>query len=150
MNRETYYKDHWVEIEPERIDAYEQMFEWRPQSAPLLEPAELLLDRDQVGRPGERVLPQAQPLVSRRALVVEGDARPLCEGELTTLQRRLAEKRPQQRRLPGPVGACQREPVASAQGERDPVEEGVATELLAEARRGQDGHRVRIAEIRAP
>lgn len=41
MNRETYYKDHWVEIEPERIDAYEQMFEWRPQSAPLLEPAEL-------------------------------------------------------------------------------------------------------------
>ena len=41
MNRETYYKDHWVEIEPERIDAYVQMFEWRPQSAPLLEPAEL-------------------------------------------------------------------------------------------------------------
>jgi ubiquinone/menaquinone biosynthesis C-methylase UbiE len=41
MNAETYYKDHWVEIEPERIEAYEQMFEWRPQSAPLLEPAEL-------------------------------------------------------------------------------------------------------------
>ena len=41
MNSETYYKDHWVEIEPERLDAYEQMFEWRPQNAPLLEPAEL-------------------------------------------------------------------------------------------------------------
>ncbi len=41
MNEETYYKDHWVEIEPERIEAYEQMFEWRPQSAPLLEPAAL-------------------------------------------------------------------------------------------------------------
>jgi ubiquinone/menaquinone biosynthesis C-methylase UbiE len=41
MNPETYYKDHWVEIEPERIEAYEQMFEWRPQSAPLLEPAAL-------------------------------------------------------------------------------------------------------------
>ena len=41
MNDETYYKDHWVEIEPERIEAYEQMFEWRPQSAPLLEPAAL-------------------------------------------------------------------------------------------------------------
>jgi ubiquinone/menaquinone biosynthesis C-methylase UbiE len=41
MNPETYYKDHWVEIEPDRIEAYEQMFEWRPQSAPLLEPAAL-------------------------------------------------------------------------------------------------------------
>jgi len=41
MNEATYYKDHWVEIEPERLEAYEQMFEWRPQSAPLLEPAAL-------------------------------------------------------------------------------------------------------------
>ena len=41
MNEATYYKDHWVEIEPERLDAYEQLFEWRPQNAPLLEPAEL-------------------------------------------------------------------------------------------------------------
>jgi ubiquinone/menaquinone biosynthesis C-methylase UbiE len=41
MDDATYYKDHWVEIEPERLDAYEQMFEWRPQNAPLLEPAEL-------------------------------------------------------------------------------------------------------------
>ncbi|MFI5315391.1 MAG: methyltransferase domain-containing protein [Myxococcota bacterium] len=41
MNHETYYRDHWVEIEPERVEAYEQMFEWRPQNAPLLEPARL-------------------------------------------------------------------------------------------------------------
>src|SRR5262245_1192258 len=41
MNDATYYKDHWVTIEPERLEAYEQLFEWRPQSAPLLEPAEL-------------------------------------------------------------------------------------------------------------
>jgi ubiquinone/menaquinone biosynthesis C-methylase UbiE len=41
MNSDTYYRDHWVEIEPERLDAYEQMFEWRPQNAPLLEPARL-------------------------------------------------------------------------------------------------------------
>src|SRR5215831_10666601 len=41
MNADTYYKDHWVEIDPERLDAYEQMFEWRPQNAPLLEPAQL-------------------------------------------------------------------------------------------------------------
>src|SRR4029453_10359976 len=41
MNDDTYYKDHWIEIEPERIEAYEQMFEWRPQNAPLPEAAEL-------------------------------------------------------------------------------------------------------------
>src|SRR5262245_61025745 len=41
MDEATYYRDHWVEIEPERLDAYEQMFEWRPQNAPLLEPAQL-------------------------------------------------------------------------------------------------------------
>jgi ubiquinone/menaquinone biosynthesis C-methylase UbiE len=41
MNDATYYRDHWLSIEPERIEAYEQMFEWRPQNAPLLEPAQL-------------------------------------------------------------------------------------------------------------
>src|SRR5262245_56614643 len=41
MDDATYYRDHWVEIEPERLDAYEQLFEWRPQNAPLLELAEL-------------------------------------------------------------------------------------------------------------
>jgi SAM-dependent methyltransferase len=41
MNSDTYYRDHWVEIEPERLEAYEQLFEWRPQNAPLLEPAQL-------------------------------------------------------------------------------------------------------------
>jgi ubiquinone/menaquinone biosynthesis C-methylase UbiE len=38
---ETYYRDHWLEVDPERIDAYEEMFEWRPQMAPLLAPADL-------------------------------------------------------------------------------------------------------------
>ena len=41
MNQDTYYRDHWVEIEPDRLEAYEQRFEWRPQNAPLLEPARL-------------------------------------------------------------------------------------------------------------
>ncbi len=39
MNPDTYYRDHWVEIEPERLEAYEQMFEWRPVLEPLLAPA---------------------------------------------------------------------------------------------------------------
>jgi ubiquinone/menaquinone biosynthesis C-methylase UbiE len=39
--RATYYRDHWVEIEPARVEAYDELFEWRPQMAPLLEDAEL-------------------------------------------------------------------------------------------------------------
>ena len=28
MSLETYYKDHWVEIEPDRLDRYEDQFFW--------------------------------------------------------------------------------------------------------------------------
>jgi len=41
VNLATYYRDHWVEIEPERVEAYDELFEWRPQMAALLEGAEL-------------------------------------------------------------------------------------------------------------
>jgi ubiquinone/menaquinone biosynthesis C-methylase UbiE len=41
VSEQTYYRDHWIEVESDRIDAYEQMFAWRPQMAPLLEPAAL-------------------------------------------------------------------------------------------------------------
>src|SRR5262245_30898684 len=41
MNEATYYRDHWVSVEPERIDAYEEMFRWRPQLEPLLAGARL-------------------------------------------------------------------------------------------------------------
>ena len=41
MNESTYYRDHWIEVEPDRLDAYEEMFRWRPQMEPLLAPAEL-------------------------------------------------------------------------------------------------------------
>jgi ubiquinone/menaquinone biosynthesis C-methylase UbiE len=36
---ETYYRDHWTEIEPERFERYKHMFEWSDSSRPLLEPA---------------------------------------------------------------------------------------------------------------
>lgn len=39
MEAETYYREHWLSVEPERVEAYEEMFRWRPQMAPLLEPA---------------------------------------------------------------------------------------------------------------
>jgi len=38
---ETYYRDHWLEVDPERIEAYEAMFQWRPEMEPLLAPAEI-------------------------------------------------------------------------------------------------------------
>ena len=44
----TYYRDHWIEIEPERFERYKQMFEWSEASRPLLEPAGI--------RPGEVVV----------------------------------------------------------------------------------------------
>jgi ubiquinone/menaquinone biosynthesis C-methylase UbiE len=36
---ETYYRDHWIKIEPDRFERYKQMFEWSDASRPLLEPA---------------------------------------------------------------------------------------------------------------
>lgn len=41
MSLDTYYKDHWVEIEPERLDRYEEMFQWSPAQNALIEPAEI-------------------------------------------------------------------------------------------------------------
>lgn len=41
MDEKTYYRDHWVEVEPERLDAYTEMFKWRPEMEPLLAPADL-------------------------------------------------------------------------------------------------------------
>jgi len=41
MQAETYYRDHWLEVDPDRVGAYEEMFRWRPEMAPMLAPAEL-------------------------------------------------------------------------------------------------------------
>ena len=34
MRSETYYRDHWVEIDDERLSTYDSMFEWHPRMAP--------------------------------------------------------------------------------------------------------------------
>lgn len=41
MSLDSYYKDHWVEIEPDRLDRYEEQFVWGPGRNRLLEPAEI-------------------------------------------------------------------------------------------------------------
>ncbi len=38
---DTYYKDHWTHIEPERFERYKQMFQWSEASEPLLAPAQV-------------------------------------------------------------------------------------------------------------
>ena len=65
----------------------------------LLEPCELLFDRDEVARSRERVLAERQALAARRSLVVERDARVLRERQLAALEGRLADERAEQRRL---------------------------------------------------
>ncbi len=114
----------------------------------LLEPRELLLDRDEVAGAREGVLAQRETLAARWSLVVQSDARVLRERQLAALERRLADESPEQRRLARAVRTREREPVAASQPERDPVEERVAGELLAETGRDQDGHTRRKAENR--
>ncbi len=41
MNSDTYYRDHWLEIDPQRMEEFEEMFRWRPRMEPLLAPAEI-------------------------------------------------------------------------------------------------------------
>ena len=47
-DRETYHRDHWVEVSAERHAAYEAMFQWRQEMEPLLAGADL--------RPGQSVV----------------------------------------------------------------------------------------------
>ena len=96
------------------------------------------------GGPRDRVLTQRQAAVARRALIVERDAGALLQRDLAALDRRLADDRPQQRRLAGAVLARERKPLPPVDRERDPVEEGISGELLAEIRCDQDGHGTRV------
>ncbi|MCH9670434.1 MAG: methyltransferase domain-containing protein [Gammaproteobacteria bacterium] len=41
MSLESYYKDHWVDIDAQRLDRYEQMFQWRDAQERLLAPADV-------------------------------------------------------------------------------------------------------------
>ena len=41
MRSETYYRDHWVEIDDERLSTYDSMFEWHPRMVPLIEGADV-------------------------------------------------------------------------------------------------------------
>jgi arsenite methyltransferase len=63
MTQQTYYSDHWAEIEDERFERYNRMFAWRPELGPLFEPAEIEAGQDilDVGcGPGFAVLEFAQ------------------------------------------------------------------------------------------
>ncbi|MCZ6887783.1 MAG: methyltransferase domain-containing protein [Gammaproteobacteria bacterium] len=42
MDIDTFYTDHWKQIEDVRVERYEQMFQWRDTHAALLAPADIL------------------------------------------------------------------------------------------------------------
>ena len=112
-----------------------------------LEPAQLALGLDQVGRARERVFAQREAAEPGRPLVVERDAGALLPGELAACELGLAHQGTQQRRLAGAVRAGEREPVAALELERDPVEEGLAGELLAERGCDQNRHAPRVVRV---
>ena len=41
MNETPFYKDHWVTIDPDRLDRYRRMFEWNPASIVFYEAADI-------------------------------------------------------------------------------------------------------------
>ena len=41
MTIESYYRDHWIDIDEERLAAYQQLFQWHPSMEPLLAGAEI-------------------------------------------------------------------------------------------------------------
>jgi ubiquinone/menaquinone biosynthesis C-methylase UbiE len=41
VNRETYYRDHWVDVGAERMETYESLFQWHEGLEPLIAPAEI-------------------------------------------------------------------------------------------------------------
>ncbi len=38
-NLHTYYRDHWLNVDDERLETYEKMFAWSPEMEPLIAPA---------------------------------------------------------------------------------------------------------------
>jgi hypothetical protein len=56
----------------------------------LLQLAQLLLDRDEIGGSGEDVVAERQPPLEGRPLVVESDARALRKSELAAMHLALA------------------------------------------------------------
>jgi hypothetical protein len=97
----------------------------------LLQRPQLVLEGDEVGRAGERVLAQRQAALQRRPLVVQGDPRSFREGELPGGDARLSGQHAEQRRLPGAVRAGEGDDIAALDAERDAVEEGSPGMLLA-------------------
>ena len=41
MTRDPFYKEHWLNIDRDRLDRYQRMFQWNPASTVLYEPADI-------------------------------------------------------------------------------------------------------------
>ena len=106
----------------------------------LLEPPQLVLERDQVGCAGEHVLAQRAIARAGGRWSCSAIRVPFCERELAALQLGLARERAQQRRLAGAVRAREREPVAPLDLERHAVEERAPARSPCASRCDQDCH----------
>jgi hypothetical protein len=107
-----------------------------------LERAQLVFDRGEVGGAGEGVVTQRTGASGRRALIVERDAGALLPGQLAPCERELPGEGPEERGLAGAVRTGEGEPVTPLHLERDAVEEGRASDLLAQVGRDHDCHGV--------
>lgn len=97
MSQETYYRDHWLTIEPERLARYEESFQWRPEMEPLLEPAVLVPGLEVVDYgcgPGGLALELARRL-GRKGVVHAVD----LSADLLEIARRRSEEAELQDRL---------------------------------------------------
>ena len=122
-----------------------------------LEVAQALLERDQVGAARQHVVPERQPVLARRALVVEGDPGALLEDEVAAVDRALAGEHPQQRGLAGPVAPGERHAVAALELEGNAAEQGSPRHVLVQRRCDHDRHganchlrRTRVTRAPAP
>ena len=102
--------------------------------------AQLLLDRREVGGAREHVFAQRAGSMAGGRWSCSAIRAPFSSASSPPSIDHLAGERAQQRRLPGAVRPCEREPVAALDLERDAVEEDVSGELLAECGCDQDRH----------
>ena len=104
---------------------------------PRLELAQLGLELLRLGGPGAHVRPERVGPGERRALVVQGHARPRRHRDVAPVGLELAGEQAQERRLAGAVSADERDPVAGADDRRHIGEDLVRP---VGERRGGDVH----------
>jgi hypothetical protein len=112
----------------------------RPGRHLVLEDAEPLLERDQVGAASQHVVAQGQVALARRPLVVQRRPGAFLEHELAAVDRALSGRHAEQRGLARAVAPSEGHAVAPLELERDAAEQGSPRHILVERAGDHDGH----------